>query len=196
MPGKALLIIDVQNDFSPGGSLAVPEADKIIPYLNQYIKLFKKKKYPIFASRDWHPRKSRHFKDFGGGWPIHCVQRTKGARFHPQLKLPKKTIVLSKGMFSQEDSYSAMEAKNKKGETLKELLKKLNIQELYVGGLATDYCVKMTVLDLLKEDFKVNLLLDAIKGVNLKPNDSEKAIKLMQNKGAILMNLEEVKEIL
>jgi len=92
---KALLIVDVQNDFCPGGKLAVSEGDKIVPVLNKYIRLFSKKKLPIFASRDWHPRKSKHFKDFGGNWPIHCVQRTKGARFHPRLQLPKNTTIIS-----------------------------------------------------------------------------------------------------
>ena len=91
---KALLIVDVQNDFCPGGALAVPGGDKIGPAINKYIRIFAKKKLPIFASRDWHPIRTKHFKDFGGVWPVHCLQNSRGAAFHPKLKLPKETIKL------------------------------------------------------------------------------------------------------
>jgi nicotinamidase/pyrazinamidase len=181
---KALLIVDVQNDFCPGGALAVPEGDKIVPALNKYIKIFSKNKLPIFASRDWHPKKTKHFKDFGGLWPKHCIQDTRGARFHDRLKLPEGTIILSKGMDPEEDSYSVFQAVDQKGNEFLNLLKKLNITELYVGGLATDYCVKSSVLDALKLGFKVKLLVDAIKGVNLRPEDSQKAMEQMLKHGA------------
>ena len=181
---KALLIVDVQNDFCPGGALAVPEGGKIVPVLNKYIKIFLKNKLPIFASRDWHPKKTKHFKDFGGLWPKHCIQNTQGARFHGQLKLPKGTIILSKGMDPKEDSYSVFQAVDQKGNAFLNLLKKLGIIELYVGGLATDYCVKLSVLDALKRGFKVKILMDAIKGVNIKPKDSQEAIEQMLKHGA------------
>ena len=180
---KALLIVDVQNDFCPGGTLVVPEGDKIIPKLNKYIKIFSQKKLPIFASRDWHPKKTIHFKKFGGTWPVHCVQDTKGAAFHPKLKLPKEAIILSKGMDPEKDSYSAFQAEDKNGMVLLNLLKILGVNEIYVGGLATDYCVKFSVIDALKQGFKVKLLVDAIKGVNLKPNDSEEAMEEMLKNG-------------
>jgi nicotinamidase/pyrazinamidase len=181
---KALLIVDVQNDFCPGGALAVTQGDKIVPVLNKYIKVFSKKKLPIFASRDWHPKQTRHFKRFGGQWPRHCVQNTKGAKFHPKLRLPKETIILSKGTNPVQDSYSAFQAIDANGTEFVILLQIFGIKELFVGGLATDYCVKCSVLDALKFGFKVNLLLDAIKGVNIKPNDSEDALTEMVSRGA------------
>ena len=181
---KALLIVDVQNDFCPGGALAVPEGDKIVSTINKYIRIFAKKKLPIFASRDWHPIRTKHFKDFGGVWPVHCLRNSRGAAFHPKLKLPKEAIQLYKGMDPEKDSYSVFQAEDLSGTGFLKLLNMLGIKELYIGGLATDYCVKSSVLDALKHKFKVKLLIDAIKGVDLKPDDSEKAIKEMIKKGA------------
>ncbi|MFB0527765.1 MAG: bifunctional nicotinamidase/pyrazinamidase [bacterium] len=187
---KALLIVDVQNDFCPGGALAVPEGDKIVPSLNKYMMIFSRKKWPIFASRDWHPKETKHFKKFGGPWPGHCIQNTRGARLHPNLRLPKETIILSKGMDPDKDSYSAFQAVDSKRTEFFELLKMSGIKELYVGGLATDYCVKSSALDALKSGFKVKLLMDAIRGVNMKPKDSEEAIEEMVSRGAEKMTLE------
>lgn len=190
---KGLLVVDVQNDFCPGGKLAVPEGQKIIPFLNKYIKLFSEKRLPIFASRDWHPKKTRHFKDFGGQWPVHCVQNTKGAQFHPDLKLPGETIVLPKGMDPAKDSYSVFQAVDHGGRDFVELLGLFGIKELLIGGLATDYCVKYSVLDTLSKGFKVYLLTDAIKGVDLSPGDSEEAIKEMVRAGAKKVTFLELK---
>jgi len=187
---KVLLIVDVQNDFCPAGKLAVPQGDKIVPVLNKYIKIFSQKKLPMFFSRDWHPQKTSHFKKFGGIWPVHCVQNTKGAEFHPKLKIPKEAIIISKGMDPQKDSYSAFDGEDRYGQSLHNILMILGIKELYIGGLATDYCVKATVLEALKRGFKVKLLLDAIKGVDIKPKDSLKAIEEMKQKGAVLVNFE------
>src|SRR3989338_4867141 len=106
---KALLVVDLQNDFCPDGSLAVKEGDKIVPTVNKYIKLFSKAKLPILATRDWHPKVTKHFRQYGGLWPKHCVQDTKGAEFHPKLKLAKEAIILSKGMDPEKDSYSALQ---------------------------------------------------------------------------------------
>ncbi|KPK98865.1 MAG: nicotinamidase [Omnitrophica WOR_2 bacterium SM23_72] len=181
---KALLIVDVQNDFCPEGALAVPEGDKIVPNINKYIRIFAKKKRPIFATRDWHPVRTRHFKDFGGVWPVHCIQNTKGAQFHPKLKLPKGTIYLYKGMDPEKDSYSAFQAEDLSGIGFAKWLDRLGVKEIYIAGLATDYCVKFSVLDAIKAGLKVKLLLDAVRGVNLKPNDSEKAIQKMVRRGA------------
>ncbi len=189
---KALLIVDVQNDFCPGGALGVPEGDKIVPYINKYIKIFSKKKLPIFATRDWHPIKTKHFKDFGGVWPVHCIQNTRGAQFYPKLRLPKETILLYKGIYPDKDGYSAFEAENENGMSFLSLLKRLGVQEIYISGLAIDYCVKFSTSDALKQGFKVKLLMDAVKGVNLRPNDSERAIKEMVKKGAKKITLKDI----
>lgn len=194
MPGnEALLIVDVQNDFCPGGALAVTEGDHVVPVLNQYIEYFHAKNMPIFASRDWHPLRTKHFKKYGGPWPVHCVQSTSGAQFHPHLKLPPETIILSKGMDPGEDSYSAFQGFDSRGNSFLDILKKKKIKNLYVGGLATDYCVKSSVLDARKFGFKVYLLMDAIRGVNLKPEDSEQAILEMISAGAKKITMENIK---
>lgn len=181
---KALLIADIQNDFCPGGALGIKDGDKIIPAVNKYISAFARKGLPVFITRDWHPKKTDHFKKYGGPWPEHCVQDTSGAKFHPGLKLPKKPIIMSKGMDPREESYSAFHAVDSNGASLFNLLKILGIVELYVGGLAADYCVKHSVLDALKEGFKATVLTDAIKGVNLDPGDSDEAIEEMAAYGA------------
>jgi nicotinamidase/pyrazinamidase len=181
---SALLVVDVQLDFCPGGALPVPESDTIIPLLNKYIKLFSGHNLPVFASRDWHAGQTTHFKEFGGTWPQHCVRDTKGAQFHPVLTLPEGSIILSKGMSSDEDGYSAFQAVDDHKTDFNALLRQHEIASLFIGGLATDYCVKWTVLDALKFGYKVTLLLDAIKGVNVRPTDSEVAIEEMVRLGA------------
>ena len=193
---KALLIVDMQNDFCTGGALAVPDGERIVPILNKYIEKFLKERLPIFASRDWHPKESKHFKKFGGLWPEHCIENTAGARFHPSLRLPKEAIVVSKGMGFDDDSYSAFQAKDDSGTGFGVLLGNLAIEELYIGGLATDYCVKSSVLDALKFAFKVKLLTDAIKGVNIKPGDSEDAINEMERYGAKKINFAMVSKLI
>jgi nicotinamidase/pyrazinamidase len=180
---QAFLIVDVQNDFCPGGALAVPHGETIVPFLNRYIQDFQNKNIPILASRDWHPRKTTHFKEFGGLWPVHCVENTVGAQFHPQLKLPPETIIISKGMEPDQDGYSAFEGVDHRGQFLLEILTESGIEELYVGGLATDYCVKSSCLDARKFGFRVNLLMDAIKAVNLKPQDAQTALQEMVQNG-------------
>lgn len=193
-PKKALLVVDVQNDFCPGGALAVPEGDKVVSVINKYIKIFSKNKLPIFASRDFHPVKTKHFKNFGGIWPAHCIQNTKGALFHARLKLSKETILLYKGMDSQADSYSVFQAKDENGMIFLSRLKISGIRELYIAGLATDYCVKFSTCDALRKGLKVKLLIDAIKGVNLKPNDSAQAIKEMVKQGAKKITLKDMED--
>ena len=188
---RGLLIVDAQNDFCPNGALAVAGGDKIIPVLNRYIEIFSKDKNPVIASRDWHPARTKHFKDFGGPWPVHCVANTPGADFHPSLKLPSQAIVVSKGMDPSMDSYSAFQAVDETGRALADILKGSGVQELWIGGLATDYCVKASVLDGLKH-FRVNLLVDAIKGVDLNPGDSQRAVEEMLAAGAREMTLEQI----
>lgn len=190
---KALLVVDMQNDFCPGGALGVPEGDKIIPAINKYIKIFSKKGWPIFATRDWHPVQTKHFKDFGGVWPVHCIQNTKGAQLHPKLKVSKEAILLYKGMDPGKDSYSAFQAEDARGMRLPNLLTALGIKELYIAGIATDYCVRFSTADAIKNGLKVKVLMDAIKGVNLKPNDSQRALAEMKKKGAKIITLKEIK---
>lgn len=190
---KALLVVDVQNDFCPAGALSIPEGDKIVPKINKYLKIFSKKKLPTFATRDWHPVRTKHFKDFGGAWPVHCIQNTKGSAFHADLKLPKDVIFLYKGMDPEKDSYSAFQAEDSSGLSLLAWLKRLDVKEIYIAGLATDYCVKFSSFDALRLGFKVKILIDAIKGVNLKPKDSEEALKQIIKKGAKKADLTKVK---
>jgi nicotinamidase/pyrazinamidase len=174
-----LIIVDVQNDFCPGGALPVPDGDKVVPVLNDYIRLFKMMKANVFATRDWHPPNHISFKAQGGPWPPHCIQNTEGAKFHPDLKLPKDTIVVSKAMNPLKENYSGFE-----GPELTNTLRKQGDVRIFIGGLATDYCVKKTVLDALKIGFEVVLLLDAVAGINAEPNDVLNAIDKMIKSGA------------
>ncbi len=183
----ALIMVDVQRDFCPGGALAVPEGDKIIAVLNGYIDKFRAKKLPLFATRDWHPARHCSFKEFGGIWPVHCVQKTPGAEFHPDLRLPEEVRIISKATKVKEDAYSGFQ-----GTQLKDMLRKSKVKRLFVGGLATDYCVKNTVLDALKAGFTTFLLMDAIKGVDVNPGDSEKAIEDMLTAGALGIGINEI----
>ena len=180
---EALVIVDVQNDFCPGGSLPVPDGDQVVPALNRYIGKFKAANLFIVATRDWHPEKTSHFKS-GGVWPPHCIRETTGAEFHSELRLPDNAVIVSKGMGFDEDSYSGFEGIDAAGVKLADLLRQRGVERLSIGGLATDYCVKHTVLDGLKEGFKVVLLEDAIRGVDLQPGDSERAIAEMLQAGA------------
>lgn len=191
----ALILVDVQNDFCPGGALAVKDGDQVVPVLNRYIDQFRKANLPIFATRDWHPEKTTHFKSGGGPWPPHCIQGSKGAQFHPDLKLPADALIVSAGMGADEDGYSGFLGIDDRGRKLVDLLRQRGIERIFVGGLATDYCVKHTVLDGLKEGFKVVLLTDSTRGVNLKSGDSERAIAEMLQAGAeIAVDLRQVAE--
>lgn len=190
---EALVIIDVQNDFCAGGALEVKDADRVVPLLNRYIELFSAKGLPVFASRDWHPQKTIHFKEYGGKWPRHCIQGTKGAEFHPELKLPSDTVVISAGSGPEEEGYSMFEGRDDAGNSAYDSLKQKGIEHVYIGGIATDYCVRASTIDALKSGFKVTLLTDAIKGVDLEPGDSEKAIDEMIGAGAKPATLDEIK---
>lgn len=194
MKDQALIIIDVQNDFCPGGALAVTDGDKVVPVLNNYINLFSKLDLPIYASRDWHPRVTQHFKEFGGKWPPHAIQGTWGAEFHPDLNLPKDVEVISEGMDPRSEGYSAFEGVNEEEVSFADSLERRGIHHLYIGGLATDYCVRATVLDALQKGFRVTALFDAVKGVDVEPGDSMRAIEAMIRGGARLGNLKDVEE--
>jgi len=184
---SALLIVDVQNDFLPGGALAVPQGDLIIEPLNKYILLFARRSLPVFATRDWHPQGHVSFRERGGPWPAHCIQNTLGAEISSRLSLPSDARIIDKAFSPERDAYSGFQ------ETLLDLeLRRLGVKRLFIGGLATDYCVKMTVLDSIDLGFETVLLLDAIKGVDVNPGDSEKAVEEMVSKGAIGIMLSDV----
>src|SRR5712691_7460952 len=176
---KALIVVDVQNDFCPGGSLAVAHGDEVVPPLNKLIKEFLDRDEPVFKTRDWHPAKTKHFAAYGGTWPIHCVSGTRGAEFHAVLVDDPRITIISKGTDESADGYSGFDGTN-----LAQLLREEDVKEVWVGGLATDYCVKHTVLDARREGFDVKALADAMRAVNLKPNDGVQAIEEMRRAGA------------
>ena len=175
---RALVVVDVQNDFCPGGSLAVERGDEVVAPLNRLISEFLERGEPVFKSRDWHPARTKHFAAYGGTWPVHCVQGTRGAEFHPELLDDPRVQIISKGT-GDEDQYSAFD-----GTGLADILRERGVTELLVGGLATDYCVKNTVLDALREGFKVRALTEAMRAVNLQPGDDARALEEMRRAGA------------
>jgi nicotinamidase/pyrazinamidase len=175
---RALIVVDVQNDFCPGGALAVERGDEVVAPLNRLIEEFLERGDPVYKSRDWHPAVTKHFADYGGTWPVHCVQHTRGAEFHPDLVDDPRIQIVSKGL-GDEDSYSAFD-----GTDLAERLRQHGVEEVWVGGLATDYCVKNTVLDALRQGFRVVAIEDAMRAVNLQAGDDVRAIEEMQHAGA------------
>ena len=181
----ALVVVDVQNDFCPGGTLAVPGGDDVAPVLSHYAERFARRGAPVFASRDWHPAETKHFAAWGGAWPPHCVQGTRGAAFHPALELPAGTEIVSKGMDPQADAYSAWEAQTDTGKSFADALAAHGTRRLFVGGLATDYCVKATALDALRHGFEVFLLEDASRAVDLTPGDGARAVEDLTRAGAV-----------
>ena len=189
---KALVIVDVQNDFCPGGTLAVVDGDRVAAPLARLAARFAAGGLPVFASRDWHPPDTAHFQDAGGPWPAHCVRDTPGAELHPDLVLPPEAVILSKGVDPQADGYSAFEARDEAGRDLVELLRAAGVDHLLVGGLATDYCVRATVLAALARGLRVSLLTDAVAGVNVQPDDADRAIEEMVAAGAQLTTTDQV----
>jgi nicotinamidase/pyrazinamidase len=182
----ALLIVDVQNDFCPGGALAVRDGDQVVEPLNREIERFRAAGRPIVASRDWHPAETTHFAAGGGPWPPHCLADQPGAAFHPALRLPPDAIVVSKGTGPTEDAYSAFDARDAAGRPLAEILRQHGVERLVVGGLATDYCVRASALDALGRGLGVELLRDAVRGVDVQPGDSERALAELTAAGATI----------
>jgi nicotinamidase/pyrazinamidase len=178
-PGDAFIVVDVQNDFLPGGSLAVPNGDAVVAVLNRYLAKFSASELPVYATRDWHPVNHCSFKARGGPWPPHCVAESPGAQFAAQLRFPSGTLVISKATHPDKDAYSGFE-----GTDLDARLRARKIKRLFIGGLATDYCVLNTVRDALSLGHEVYLLTDAIRAVNVKPDDGHKAEAEMQRLGA------------
>lgn len=174
----ALIITDLQNDFCPGGALGVPKGDQIISPINSIAKKFTH----IYATLDWHPNNHCTFKSHGGSWPTHCLANSFGSKLHSKLKIPQAQLIY-KGINPQHLAFSGFDHTK-----LKKELTTNKITRLFIGGLATDYCVKETVLDALKHQYTVYLLKDCIKGINLQPNDSTQTLKVMKQHGAKIIS--------
>lgn len=191
----ALIVVDVQNDFCPGGALAVSGGDQVVPELNRWIQYFKERNFPIAYTQDWHPENHCSFRENGGPWPPHCVQGTRGAEFHPDLTVDG--AIFKKGFQPDKEAYSGFEGTldgDPKGANLGDWLRKLAVTQVYVGGLATDYCVKATVLDALEEGFRVAVIRNGIRAVDVNPGDGEKALRQMVDGGARVV--ERVEDVL
>jgi nicotinamidase/pyrazinamidase len=178
--GDALIIVDVQHDFLPGGSLAVPRGDEVVPALNRYIAAFIRHALPVIATRDWHPADHCSFQARGGPWPPHCVAGSEGARFASTLDLPRGVTLISKATTADLDAYSGFQ-----GTELDAHLRRALASRLFVGGLATDYCVLNTVRDARRLSYEVMLLADAIRAVDVSAGDGERAMAEMRGLGAL-----------
>jgi nicotinamidase/pyrazinamidase len=180
--GDALLLVDLQNDFLPGGALAVPHGDEVLPVLAAWVRAFATADLPVAATRDWHPRSHCSFRAQGGPWPPHCVARTRGAAFAEGFALPPETLVVSKGEHPALEAYSGFA-----GTALADELREAGVRRLFVGGLATDYCVLQTVLDALGQGFEVFVLRDGVRAVDVHAGDGEAALARMRAQGARLV---------
>ncbi|SUB82921.1 nicotinamidase/pyrazinamidase [Pragia fontium] len=205
---KALLLVDLQHDFCLNGALAVPDGDEVIHVANQAIHVFHQRGWPIIATLDWHPANHKSFAVNSGGqigesgllnglpqiwWPVHCVQNTHGASLHEKLEQQQITTLIYKGQNSETDSYSAFFDNDKRSSTqLHDWLTEQSIRQLVIMGLATDYCVKFTVLDGLELGYQVEVLAAGCRGVNLQPTDSEQALTDMMEQGAKIIQLQQL----
>jgi nicotinamidase/pyrazinamidase len=185
--GDALLVVDMQNDFMPGGALGVHGGDRIVPEVNRLVEKFIARRLPIVFSRDWHPPNHCSFEEQGGIWPVHCVQHTKGAAFTTGLAMPADPSVISKATKVDHEAYSAFD-----GTGLSELLTRLEVTRLFIVGLATDYCVLETVKDARREGFEVVVLEDGVRAVNVHPEDGPRALQEMARLGAEIVNADTV----
>lgn len=183
----ALLVVDVQNDFLPGGALAVPGGDAVLPVLHDYIRLFSARALPIVCTRDWHPPDHVSFHERGGPWPPHCVAGSRGADFPEALSLPMEAVIVSKACTRDLDAYSGFQGTN-----LDSILRARQCNRLFVGGLATDYCVEATVMDALERGFTVLVLADGIRAVDLAPDDGVRAEARMLARGAHFIRLRDL----
>ena len=180
----ALIVVDIQNDFCPGGALAADGGSAIVPAVNRHLAEARERGMPVYATRDWHPAVTTHFKQYGGEWPPHCVQESPGAQFHPDLRLPVDAIVINKGDDPAKDGYSAFDGHTQSGTPLLHDLRARNVTTLYIAGIATDYCVKTTALDAVQAGIDVRVLKDAITGIAVRPGDVRRALDEMTRAGA------------
>jgi nicotinamidase/pyrazinamidase len=174
--GDALLIVDVQNDFCPGGALPIDNGDQVVPVINRWIETFIEQGLPVYASRDWHPRDHLSFATEGGLWPPHCIQDTPGAAFHPELKLPASAVIVTKGVRFDQDQNSAFDQTG-----LETHLRRKRIVRLFVAGLALDVCVLATVMDARRAGLEVLLILEGTRSVTA--SDGTAALDRMQGAG-------------
>ena len=181
---SAILVVDVQNDFCPGGALGIQDGDKLIPIANKLMPLFPL----VLATQDWHPLNHCSFREQGGIWPPHCVQNTKGAELHPGLHTKEIDRFFFKAFSADKDAYSGFEGLDEKGCSLDAVLRNEKINRLYIAGLATDYCVKATAFDALKNGYEVYVIVDAVQAVNVNEKDGEKALAELESLGAHLLN--------
>ncbi len=187
MKKTAVYLIDVQRDFCEGGALAVPDGDAVVPICNKLIESAGENGCPIILSRDWHPADHCSFKENGGTWPVHCVSGEPGAEFHADLQLPIDAMVFSKGTDRDVEAYSAFDVTS-----VLDILHEAQVERIVMCGLATDYCVKASVLDALKSGFEVVVVQEGCRAVNVNPDDGEKAFAEMEAAGAILSDLKKV----
>lgn len=190
--GRALLVVDVQNDFCPGGALPVPDGDAVVPVANEYVRLFAAHGYQIYFSRDWHPERTSHFMAQGGPWPPHCVRETHGAAFRAGLLVPSEAHVISKGTDADSDGYSAFQGHDENGRPFAGALARAGVDTLYVAGLATDYCVRSSVLDAAAIGLSTVLLTDAVRGIDDARSDA--AVAEMVGRGARLATLADLRQ--
>jgi len=184
----ALILVDIQNDFCPDGALAVAEGDQIVAVVNRMMRVFPL----VISTQDWHPPNHISFKEQGGPWPPHCVRGTRGAELHPALKTETIKYYFRKASSADKDAYSEFEGVDENNRKLDEVLKSLGVRKLFVAGLATDYCVLATVLDGLENGYEVYAVTDAMRAVNVNPDDGEKALEEMAAKGARLVKSDEI----
>jgi nicotinamidase/pyrazinamidase len=184
--GDALIMVDVQNDFLPGGTLAVPGGNAIIAPLNRCLGAFEHRGLPVFATRDWHPPDHCSFESKGGPWPDHCVAGTAGAQLASGLRLPANVRIISKATTADAESYSGFQ-----GTDLAEQLVASRCTRVLIGGLATDYCVRATALDARAAGLEVVVLEDAIRGVEVQPGDGRRALEDMRNHGVQVLTVEQ-----
>jgi nicotinamidase/pyrazinamidase len=178
-PGSALLLVDVQMDFCPGGALPVAEGDRIVPVLNRWLVLARERGVPVYASRDWHPHGHLSFREQGGPWPTHCVQGSEGAAYHPDLELPDDVVQVVKGVRFDRDQLSLFQDTG-----FAERLRRDGVTTLWVGGFCQDICVRATVLDALGAGFEVHLIEDGTRPAD--PEAADRSLREMRECGAVI----------
>ena len=186
-PGDALLVVDVQNDFMPGGALGVRRGDEILAPINRLIRRWEAAGLPLLLTRDWHPPDHCSFAAQGGPWPVHCVAGSPGAEFAPGLQVTGQATLVSKATRRDEDAYSAFH-----GTGLGDRLRRAAIRRVLIAGLATDYCVRASTSDARREGFDVAVLTDAVRAVDVEPGDGERALAEMAAAGATMTTTGEV----
>jgi nicotinamidase/pyrazinamidase len=180
---KALLVIDFQNDFCPGGALAVEEGDQIAGPIGRLAAEFDH----VLATRDWHPPDHSSFETEGGPWPVHCVQGTPGAELHPSMDEIEIEAIVDVGRERDDQGYSGFENSD-----LAQLLRDRDVEQIAVCGLATDYCVRASAIDAAKEGFDITVVTDAIRAVEVEPGDGDRAIEDMKQAGAKMATSDEL----